>query len=374
MNKLGTFIGLIILLVAAVGTYFLFMGNQNETAEEAESTIEPEVSVHVGKITRSTLYGYIEAYGWIEPAVASSDNPPASVSIKAPSAGIVTEVKCIESQEVQKGDLLFSFDSRIAEAALKKAQETAKFEEQNLTRQKELYDANGTSKKQLQEAIYQYESALNELEKARVELSLLQVKAPISGTIVQVFAKPAESVNMSDILAELIDTERLIVAFRIPSAEVSLLKSGQKVEIETSDSQDILPSGEVTFIDSKVDSQSDTILVRASILSSNAAGEDELTVSGTGLKTGQFVKARIIYIEHKDCLVVPEESLVTNEQGQTVIAVVEDDKAVQKEVHTKLHQNGLVEIESEGIHEGMQIVTTGAYGLLPETKIKIISE
>ncbi len=372
MNKLGTFLGLIILLAAAVGIYFLFQGSQQET-EEPESTVEPEVSVHVGEITRSTLYGYIEAYGRIKPAVANNDNPPASISIKAPTAGIVSEVKCIEGQEVKKGDLLFSFDSRIPEAALKKAQETVNFEEQNLARQKELFDVNGTSKKLLQETQYQYESALNELERAKVELSLLQVKAPISGTIVQVLTKPSESVDMSDILAELVDNERLIVEFRVPSVEASLLELGQKIEIKTSDSTDIPHSGNLIFIDSTVDSQSDSVLVRASILNSSIA-EDELTESGTGLKSGQFVKVRIIYVEHEDCLVVPEISLVTNEQGQTVIAVVENDKAFQKEVRTGLHQDGMVEIESEDIHEGMQIVTTGAYGLLPETKIRIISE
>ena len=373
MNKLGTFIGLLILLVAAVGIYFLFLGNQ-QVAEEQESTVVPEVSVQVGKITLSTINGYIEAYGKIEPAAASSKNPSARVLVKAPSAGIVTEVKCIDGQEVQKGDLLFSFDSRLAEAALKKAQETVEFEEQNLARQKELYDVNGTSKKLLQEAVHQHESALNELEKAKVELSLLQVKAPISGMIVQVFTKPAESVDMSEVLAELIDVQRLTAELRVPSSEVSLLKPGQKVEIETSENSAVLHSGEVTFIDSIVDPQSDTVLVRASVFNKNTAANEELTAQSAGLKTGQFVKAHIIYVEHKDCLVVPQESLVTTPQGQTVIAIVEDDKAIQKEVHTKLHQNGLVEIESEGIHEGMQIVTTGAYGLLPETKIRIISK
>ncbi len=372
MNKLGTFIGLIILLAAAVGIYFLFLGTEPNTAEEPDSTIEPEVSVHVGEITQSTLYGYIEAYGKIEPAVKTSDNPPANVLIKAPTAGIISEVECIDGQKVKKGDLLFSFDSRIAEAALNKAQETVEFETQNMKRQQELYDVNGTSKKLLQETIHQYESAVNELEKAKVELSLLKVNAPISGTIVQVSATPDESVGMSDILAELIDIERLIVEFRVPSTETSLLKLGQKVEIETSDSTDVSVSGEVIFIDSIVDSQSDSVLVRASISSSTNVNES--TALGAGLKAGQFVKTRVVYIEHKDCLVVPEESLVTNEQGQTVIAVVEDDKAVQKEVHTKLHQNGLVEIESQDIHKGMQIVTTGAYGLLDETKIRIISE
>jgi membrane fusion protein (multidrug efflux system) len=118
----------------------------------------------------------------------------------------------------------------------------------------------------------------------------------------------------------------------------------------------------VTFIDSVVDSESDTILVRAS------------TSPDAGLRSGQFVKAYIVYVEKQDCLVVPEESLVTNPEGQTVIAVVENDKAFQRVVRTGLHQNGLVEIEGEGIHEGMQIVTTGAYGLLPETNIRVLTE
>ena len=367
MNKLGTFIGLIILLAAAVGIYFLFQENQQES-EEPETSVATEVSVHIGKVSRSTLYGYIEAYGRIKPAVASNDNSPASISIKAPSAGIVTEVKCIEGQEVQKGNLLFSFDSRLAEAAIKKAQDALDFEEQNLARQKELYDVNGTSIKLLQEAQYKYESALNELEKAKVELSLLQVNAPISGTIVQVFAKPSESVDMSDTLAELIDNARLIVEFQVPIAETSLLKLAQNVEIEMSDNTEY--SGKVTFINSVVDVQSDSVLVRASI--NNKA--DETTALYSGLKTGQFVKVRIIYNEHEDCLVVPEESLVTNEDGQKVIAIVEDDIAIQKEVKTGLRQNGLIEIESEDIQDGMKIVTTGAYGLLPETKIRIISE
>jgi membrane fusion protein (multidrug efflux system) len=169
-------------------------------------------------------------------------------------------------------------------------------------------------------------------------------------------------------LAELIDNERLIVEFQVPSTEASLLELTQKVEIEMSDNT--VFSGEVTFINSVVDVHSDSILVRASV-SSNTNKPD---ATSSGLKKGRFVKVRVIYIEHKNRLVVPEESLVTNEQGQTVIAVVEDNKAIQKEVHTGLHQNGLVEIESKDIQEGMKIVTTGAYGLMPETKIRIISD
>jgi len=219
----------------------------------------------------------------------------------------------------------------------------------------------------LQETRHNFELARSELTKANTEFSLLQVTAPISGMVVRVLAKPGESVDMSYKMAELLDIKRLIVEFRVPSAEALLLKIGQKVEIETSavtqdPNSETVPAGEVTYIDSEVDPQSDTVLVRTS------------TPPSAGLKSGQFVKAHIIYVEKEDCLVVPEESLVTTTEGQTVIAVVENGKAFQKPVHTGLHQKGLVEIQEEGIREGMQIVTTGAYGLLPETNIRIVTE
>ena len=367
MNKLGTLLGLIILLAVASGVYYLFQGRQDEPSEDPASTIATEVSVHVGKISRSTLYGRISVYGRVEPAVGSSDSPPANIPITAPAAGIVSEVICIEGRTVNKGDLLFRFDSRMAEVAVKKAQDVLVFEEQNLKRQKELLEAKGTSEKLLQEAQRRFELARDELTKAKTELSLLQVTAPISGTVTRVLARPGESVDVSSTLAELIDTKRLILEFQVPTTEVSLIKPGQKVEIETGiDTKDpnaeTGTTGKVTFIDSVVNPQNDTVLVRASIS------------PDAGLKSGRFVKASIVYVEKKDCLVVPEESLVINPEGQTVIAVVENGKAFQKVVHTGLRQNGLVEIQAEGIHEGMQIVTTGAYGLLPETNVRIITE
>ena len=367
MNKLGTFLGLIILLTVALGVYYLFQAEQDESQEEPQSTMAMEVSVHVGKISRSTLCGHVLAYGRVAPAVGSSEGPPAHVPVTAPVAGIVSDVICVEGQTVNKGDLLFRLDSRIAEVAVKKAQQSVEFEEQNLSRQKELLDVNGTSEKLLQEAQHDFESARDELAKANTELSLLQVTAPISGTVVRVLARPGESVDVSYKLAELLDSGRLIMEFRVPSTEASLLKPGQKVEIETGvvtqyPNSETAPTGKVTFIDTVVDPQSDTVLIRAS------------TPPDAGLKSGQFVKTRIVYTEKKGCLVVPEESLVTTPEGQTVIAVVENGKAFQRVVHTGLHQKGLVEIQAEGIHEGMQIVTTGAYGLLPETNIRIVTE
>lgn len=368
MNKLRTVFGLLILLAGALVVYYLLKPKPTETSEESAGQIVTEVSVHVGKITRATLHGYVLAYGTVQLAVGSNGAPAARVNITAPSAGRISEVLCVEGQMVSQGDMLFRLNSRIAEAAVKQAEQAVVLADKEFTRQKELMQSQGTSEKLLQQAEYRLATAKEELTKARTELSLLQVTAPISGMIVRVPARLGEAVNMTDTLAELIDPNRLIVEFRVPSEQTPPLKPGQKVEIETSDraagpnSQTSGVPAELTFVDSMVDPQSDTVLARASV------------PAGTGLRPGRFVKVRVIYLEKSNCLVVPEESLVTTTEGQTVIAVIEDDKAFQKVVQTGLRENGLVEVQAEGIHEGMQIVTVGAYGLPSETNIRIVNE
>ena len=58
--------------------------------------------------------------------------------------------------------------------------------------------------------------------------------------------------------------------------------------------------------------------------------------------------------------------------GASVIAVVENNKAVQKPVKTGLREAGLVEVEGDGLKEGLTIVTVGAYALPKETKVRIL--
>lgn len=368
MHRLGTFVGLILLLAAACGIYYLFEVGHSEISQEQQEEIAVEVNVHAGKVSRSVMHGYILAYGRVEPAPAGGGSPPADVRITAPAERIVAEVMCVEGQDVNQGDVLFRLDSRTAEVAVQEARKTEQLAEQNLARQKQLMQSQGTSEKLLQQATYELARAKEELSRAEIERSLLQVTAPISGTIVRVPVRPGETVGATSVLAELVDRKRLVVEFRVPTNEVAVLKPGQKATIESGDGVGE-PKGEVghvvselTFVDSLVDPDSDTVLVRA------------LVPAESSLRPGQFVKVRTVYVEKGDCLVVPEESLVITPEGQTVIAVIEGNKAVQKVVQSGLHENGMAEIQGEGIHEGMQVVTAGAYGLLPETQVRIISE
>jgi membrane fusion protein (multidrug efflux system) len=88
------------------------------------------------------------------------------------------------------------------------------------------------------------------------------------------------------------------------------------------------------------------------------------------LRSGQFVKGRIVVEELPQRLAVPLISVV-QQDGKSVIALVEGDTAKQREVSTGLQDGELIEIQGDGLREGMTVVTQGAYGLPPETRIHI---
>jgi membrane fusion protein (multidrug efflux system) len=90
-----------------------------------------------------------------------------------------------------------------------------------------------------------------------------------------------------------------------------------------------------------------------------------------GLRPGQFVTARIVVEERLQRLAVPINSVVTNE-NTSLIALVEGDLAKQKLVKLGLRDGSFVEVEGEGIKEGMTVVTEGVYGLPPETRIRVV--
>jgi multidrug efflux pump subunit AcrA (membrane-fusion protein) len=112
------------------------------------------------------------------------------------------------------------------------------------------------------------------------------------------------------------------------------------------------------FVSPNVNKDNDTVLVRA------------LLPKDSGLRPGQFVSLRIVTAAHTNCLAVPAESVVTDESGKSVVALVKGDEATQMPVQTGLRENGLVEVEAPELKEGDIVVTVGAYGLPEKTKIR----
>jgi RND family efflux transporter MFP subunit len=367
MKKPGVLLAFVALIGGTAATIYFVTRSKTEAPGEAEESVATEVAVHVGAISRATLRGYVVGYGIVEPAPAADGTPPASARIAAPVAGIIVEAPCVEGRHVEKGTLLFRLDSRIADVLVGKATQSVAFAEKAYERQRSLMQSGGTSGKLLEEAEQQLAAARSELASAQAQRALLSIEAPLAGTVTRVNARPGEPVDLTTILAEITDLDRLVVTANIPCAEARSLRVGQPAAFETGGgasgalSNDAPVASAVTFIGASVDPTAGTVRVQAPV------------PPAAGWRTGQFVKIRITCEEHRDCLAVPADSVVSGAEGGSVIAVVEGDKAIQKSVKVGLREGALVEIEGEAVKEGVTIVTTDAYGLPEETKIRILN-
>lgn len=335
---------------------------------QAQSSI---VAVQVALVKRETLHGYVDAWGRVEPQPSTRSAPAASARIAALVPGLVAEVRCAEGEHVAKGAVLFQLDTRVADVAVERARRTVAYAEQVFARQETLGPGEGTSQRAYQEAEQNLAVARSELASAEAQRDLLSVRSPLGGTVTRVEVGPGDTVDLTSTLAEVVDLDRLVVAAKVRSVDITRVDVGLPVEIwsdrggadETAptDSATATISSQVTFVGSAVDPESDVVTVRCRV------------PPGSGLRPGQFVNLRILAEERRDCLTVPAASIVTRD-GASEIAVVDGERAVMRPIVVGLRDGERVEIDGEGLEAGMTVVSEGAYGLPEESRIRVIGE
>jgi membrane fusion protein (multidrug efflux system) len=340
------------------------------TPPEAPATeAAPEVSVTVAPIVTATLHAYVTGWGTVEPEPAAEGRAAASARVAAPGAGLITAVLISEGQRVARGATLFRLDSRVADVAVERARQGVRFAEQLVQRQEQLGPGEATSQRAYQEAKAQLATAQSELNTAEAQRRLLDVRAPLDGTVLKVNSRPGDSVDPSTLLAELADLSRLVVSASIRSVDAAHVKRGQRVELSPGSATGPpaetpaapIASSTIAYIAPQVDTATDTVIVRARI------------PPGALLRPGQFVNVRVVTDERADRLAVPVESVVQGAGGSEV-AVVQGDTATRIPVKTGIREGTVIEVEGEGLRPGVSVVVQGAYGLPAKSKIKILGQ
>jgi membrane fusion protein (multidrug efflux system) len=324
---------------------------------EEEKTAPTEVAVQVAQVTRATLRATVEAYGTVEPEPAGGGKPGGAARLSAPAAGVVMEVPVKEGERIEAGAVVVRLDDRVALAVVERARTAVAFGEQLVARQERLQRIEGTSQKAIQEAAQQLATAKAELAAAEAQLALVQLRSPLAGTVARIHVQPGQAVDLNTVVAEIVDTSRLVVTANMPAAEAAPLKAGQPAEI-TADA--VRAAGTVQIISPQADPKTGTVLVRVSV------------PGDAGLRPGQFVRVRIVIEERPGRLAVPRESVYTDPDGASTLSLVEGGIARQRAVKVGLRDGPLVEVEGEGITEGATVVTLGSYALPKETRVRVL--
>ena len=204
-----------------------------------------------------------------------------------------------------------------------------------------------------------------DVDEAQLSLGWTQVSAPISGRAGSALLKPGNIVNANtDVLTVINQVEPIYVAFSLHEGALNEVRkwmaSGKPiVSARDPDNGRLLGTGELTFVDNKVDRVSGMIAFKATF-----PNEDD------SLWPGQFVDVTVKLADEPDALTVPTTAIMEGQQGSQVFVISANTAEIRK---VKVGRTvGDMTIVTEGLNAGELVVTSGQLRISPGAKVTIV--
>ena len=207
-----------------------------------------------------------------------------------------------------------------------------------------------------------YEQSRSQYELVKRETEHATLVAPFDGIVANLFSKPYNLANTSEVFCTVIDTRGMEADFTVLENELAFIKTGDKVMITPYAGGDSF-EGSVSEINPLVDS--------------NGMVKVKAVVNGQGkLFSGMNVRVSVRRSLGQQ-LVIPKTAVVLR-SGKQVVFTLQEGKAMWNYVHTGLENatEYVVSAKSqkgieEGLLEGDTIIVTGNLNLAHEAAVKV---
>ncbi|NGZ84314.1 efflux RND transporter periplasmic adaptor subunit [Duganella aceris] len=336
--------------------------------EKAAPPAPPPATVAVVTATAGTLTLSSELPGRTEASRIAQ--------VRARTAGIVLKRVFQEGGDVKAGEVLFRIDPAQFQASYDSAQAAVAKAEANLAqadlkvkRYKPLLAAQAVSQQEYDDAVTAQKQAAADLAtgkaartNANLTLGYATVTAPISGRISRALvtegalvgqgeATPMATVQQLDPIYVTItqsSTEMLKLQRALAEGKLKSAGKGQaSVTLVTEDGQAYPQPGKLLFSDVSVDESTGSVSMRAEFPNPNKV-----------LLPGMYVRARLEQGVSDAAITVPQQAIVRNNEGASVLIVGADNKVVSQPV-TASANDGQNWVVSSGLKGGERIVVEG---------------
>ena len=300
-------------------------------------------------------------------------------------SGVIRSRGFVEGAVVRKGQTLYQIDASLYQAAADQAQagvanaaaqrEAARV---RADRYKPLADMQAISQQEYTDAVAAQKQAsaqvaLNQaqLETARINVRFTRVPAPISGRVGRsaVTTGALVTANQPDPLAVIQRLDPIYVDMQQSSADLLALRRSlagdgtapatAAVELMLEDGSRYGSTGRLQFTESVVDPDTGTVTLRATF--PNPQGL---------LLPGMFVRARIVQQVDTQAILVPQQAVTRDPQGNaTVLVVGAGNKAELRPIKTARTQ-GANWVVTDGLRPGDRVITQGTGKARPGQPIK----
>jgi RND family efflux transporter MFP subunit len=325
--------------------------------DQPGASTPPQPKVTVARPVAYPVQSYLEYNGHLE-AVES-------VEIRARVKGLLQDIHFVEGDEIEAGAPLYTIDPReyrsaVARATADQAKATAdignwkaqiKLSETELQRlirspggavtQSEIDKARSTvdiNQAQLAVAKANLDAAAAALQTANIQLGYTDIRAPIAGKISRTLVTKGNLVGQDQptMLTTIVSLDPLYVYFDAPERDLMRYQQYRRgkggpeapVEVGVTVDQGFPHRGVIDFQENRVDIGTGTVRLRGRIPNA-ATGPNGTRV----LYPGLYARVRVPAGDPERRPVIPEEALMTGQEGRFVYVLGPGD-AVEKRVVT----------------------------------------
>lgn len=309
--------------------------------------------------------------------------------IRARVAGIILKRQFREGSEVKAGEVLYTIDPAqfkaaydSAKAALEKSQATLVQATLKAQRYKPLLEVNAISKQDYDDAYATQKQAEADvaaskaaLQTAALNLGYATVTSPISGRIGRALVTEGALVgqgeatqlatvqqldpiyvNLTQSSTDLLNLQQAMASGQLKS--IGQGKNKARVTLVTDDGRTYPLPGKLLFSDVTVDSTTGSVSIRA-----------EFPNPDRTLLPGMYVRARLEQAVNDAAILVPQQAVMRNLNGSTVLVVGEDNKVAVRSVTTGAAQGDNWTV-TDGLKPGDRVIVEGLQKVKPGAPVK----
>jgi RND family efflux transporter MFP subunit len=322
---------------------------EKETPDSLSTVRAKEVAVLA--LAPQPFDHFVQTQGHVE-----SDN---NILVSAKSMGVITRVNVTEGQQVSKGQVLAQIDNSVIERSIEGMESQLELATSVYERQKNLWDQKIGTEVQFLQAKTNKESLEKQLASLREQNEMAKIKAPLSGTVDEIFMKVGENIAPGMPAIRVVNASDLKIQARISEAYVTDIKKGNKVLVNISELKKQVEA-KVTFVSKTIDPLSRTFNVEVAL------------PSHPDLRPNMTATVKVIFDTNPSSLVVPV-NVIQEINKEKVVYIAEEKGKHTVATRKVINVEGVYgnQAEVKGLNAGDKLITVGYQGLNDGDYVKI---
>lgn len=351
-KKVKMAVAAVIIAACAFGGYQYYQTKQAE-AQAA--------SVETAKVVRMNLKSTVSATGTIKPVN--------SVEVSPKITARISQILVKENDHVTAGQTVAILDGKDYQAQRDQAQFRVTNTLREYNRAKELYAVGADTKQALDNAEFNYDTAVSQLNEAESDVAETVITAPMDGIVVgepkSVGTMAVQGNNNPTVIMYIADTSQKQILAKIDETDIGQIQVGQTATFTVDTYMDKTFTARVSKI-SQTDTSNtwNTTGTSSTTSSSSSSGSViyyyvtlDVDDPNDELRIGMTARVDINTSEKENAMVVPIAALKTNDKGSYVLRVNSAGHTEQVPVTTGIYSDEFVEILS-GLDVGDKISIT----------------